>query len=196
MKATVFPSGEAAGCSSMPTKSVMRCRFDGGSAGLPSDGAVPDHQRDSDQARHDAADDRTSSDQRLRFCATIGPSLSGTAAAHHPVPFARRRCREGGVSHPSRDSAAADDEWSPALMAAAATSPVRARGWPRSCPRPSRPRTRFGRSAFRRARSRTPRCRCACRPACPRACSGTHVGGGAEDRRPRASRRPSPSATA
>ena len=29
-----------------------------------------------------------------------------------------------------------------------------------------------GRSASRRARSRTPRCRSACRPACPRACSG------------------------
>ena len=33
-------------------------------------------------------------------------------------------------------------------------------------------RTRAGRSASRRARSRTPRCRRACRPACPRACSG------------------------
>ena len=32
--------------------------------------------------------------------------------------------------------------------------------------------TPAGRSASRTARSRTPRCRCACRPPCPRACSG------------------------
>ena len=41
-----------------------------------------------------------------------------------------------------------------------------ARGSRRSCPRPSRRRTPCVRRASRRARSRTPRCRCACRPAC------------------------------
>ena len=46
---------------------------------------------------------------------------------------------------------------------------------------PRRRRTRGGRSASRRARTRTPRCRRACRPAFPRACSGRHVRGGAED---------------
>ena len=39
--------------------------------------------------------------------------------------------------------------------------------------RSARPRRPAGRSASRTARSRTPRCRRACRPACPRACSGT-----------------------
>ena len=37
-----------------------------------------------------------------------------------------------------------------------------------------------GRSASRRARSRTPRCRARLSAACPRACSGTHVRRGAE----------------
>ena len=45
-------------------------------------------------------------------------------------------------------------------------SPARAPESPRSCPRSCRRRTPLVPSAFRRARSRTPRCRCACRPPC------------------------------
>ena len=74
-----------------------------------------------------------------------------------------RQYRDGGVSHPSRDSVAADDVCSPAWMQATETNQARARGWPRSCLRLFGSRKGFGRSAFRRAHSRTPRCRCACR---------------------------------
>ena len=53
-------------------------------------------------------------------------------------------------------------------------------GPPRACRRRPRRRTRAAPSASRRARSRTPRCRRACRRPAARLL-GAHVGGGAED---------------
>ena len=77
-----------------------------------------------------------------------------------------------------------------ACPAAARSSPDRASGPAPACPRSSRPRTRGGRSASRRARSRTPRCRSRLSTGWPARLLGAHVGRRAQDRCPRACRRP------
>ena len=74
-------------------------------------------------------------------------------------------------------------------------SPARVRGRLRACLKSSRPGRRRVPSAFRRARTRTPRCRCACRPPV-RAPARDSCRPRCRESRPRAFRRPSSSATA
>ena len=76
-----------------------------------------------------------------------------------------RRCRATAPWDRARGRRRAARGGRPACPAAGRSSPDRGSGPGPACPSSSRPRTRSGRSAFRRARSRTPRCPCACRRA-------------------------------
>ena len=133
----------------------------------------------------------------------IAPSAASvvSAATRHPDPFcvravgrgcveergitgseriqgrtAHRRCHAGAASDPWRGSAAAVPARAGAPSPAGRPVGLALEDRGRMSVSVAR-RTRDVRSASRRARSRTPRCRCACRPAVPRACSGAHVGG-------------------
>ena len=132
--------------------------------------------------RTDGPTSRNGSDQRHEHQRRIHASRSRCGASHARATAAssgsasrqrivesrcaHRRCRAGARCDPSAGSAAAaggsTPAWSPAVPASRALAPESTRGRRT----PSRPRTRAGRSAFRRARSRTTRCRCACRAAC------------------------------
>ena len=103
------------------------------------------------------------------------------ATTRHRDPVAHRRYHATATGILGETATDTDVGIGRGCREAAHSSRARDRESRRSCPTRSRPRTRAARSASRTARSRTPRCRRACRPALPRACSGTHVRGGAEN---------------
>ena len=98
-----------------------------------------------------------------RFRATSRSRKSLAPASGRRARSAHRRYREGAASDLSRGSAAGGDESLRAWSPEAPTSRARGRERRQSCPRPCRPQTPCGPSASGTTRSRTPRCRSACR---------------------------------
>ena len=154
---------------------------------------VPSARAPTASKRRDKRDAERAGQQPTAARATTAARRGAGVARAAPSRPRRGRTRSSSVQPRVADvaqaplrilleaAARAADERGGGVPAGSASSRRRSSAPPRACRRRRRRRTRAGPSASRRARRRTPRCRARLSTGLPRACSGRHVGRGAED---------------
>ena len=174
--ATNRPSGEI--CGIVPDPILMFPRRELQLDERSGFGGCRSHRPQRDSDRHDESD-RKSPPSGSRAAFARRPSsarwtvLHRGARGHQRSRAWRHRDRQADRADPSADNdeGVAVSISARRLVASSTSGSLRSTAASVSRHGPRR-RTRACRSASRTGRSRTPRCRCACRPACPRACSG------------------------